>query len=401
MKAPGYDVVIVGGGIIGLSVARALTDHHAGIGAAVFDKEDRVAAHQTGHSSGVIHSGLYYRPGSLKSRLAVEGAKEMYQMLETTGIPYSRSGKLVVATDPSQLPALDELERRGRANGLSGLRRVGPADFAGIEPAASGIAALHVPEAGVTDFGRVAGHLADGLAADGAEIFLGHRVTRIEHHPDHVEVVANESVFTCRVLVNCAGLHSDRVAALAGVDSGVRIVPFRGEYYTLTDPPAGMIRGLVYPVPDPRYPFLGVHFTRGVDGSVQVGPNALLALGREQYRGRGPTWGDLGEMFAYPGFWRLAGKNLPAGARELVSRSRGLYARQARRLVPAVERSHLARGGAGIRAQAVDRQGRLVDDFVIETAGSTVHVLNAPSPGGTASLAIGRHVADLVAPLLR
>ena len=399
MKAPGYDVGIVGGGIIGLSVARELTYTHPGIAAAIFDKEDQVATHQTGHSSGVIHSGLYYRPGSLKARLAVDGAKQMYQLVEEAGIPYSRSGKLVIATHPSEIPALDELERRGHANGLSGLARIGPEDIAEIEPAATGIAALHVPEAGVTDFSQVAGHLAGQLAAEGAAVHLGHRVTRIDQRSDRVDVVANESLFSCRVLVNCAGLHSDRVAALADVDGGVQIIPFRGEYYILSGPPAASIRALIYPVPDPRYPFLGVHFTRGVGGSVEVGPNALLALGREQYRGRGPTWGDLGEMLTYPGFWRLAGKNLPAGARELVSRSRGLYARQARRLVPSVRRSHLVHGGAGIRAQAVDRRGRLVDDFVIETSGSTVHVLNAPSPGGTASLAIGRYVADLVTPL--
>jgi (S)-2-hydroxyglutarate dehydrogenase len=397
----GYDVGIVGGGIIGLAVARSLTITHPGVSLAVFDKEERIAAHQTGHSSGVIHSGLYYRPGSLKARLAVAGAREMYRLVEEGEIPHRRSGKLVIATRPSELPALDELERRGHANGLSGLRRVGRAEITEIEPAATGIAALHVPEAGVTDFARVADLLATHLTGRGAVIHLGHRVSRIDQRSDSVDLVANDTRYPCRVLVNCAGLHSDRVAALAGVTPEVRIVPFRGEYYTLGGPPAEAIQALIYPVPDPRYPFLGVHFTRSVHDTVEVGPNALLALGREQYRGRGPAWGDLGEMFTYPGFWRLAAKNLPAGSRELVSRFRGLYARQARRLVPSVERSHLTRAGAGIRAQAVDRRGRLVDDFVIETVGSTVHVLNAPSPGGTASLAIGAHIAGLIPPLLK
>ncbi len=367
----------------------------------MFEKEDRVATHQTGHSSGVIHSGLYYRPGSLKARLAVEGAGEMYQLVEEAGIPHRRSGKLVIATDPSELPALDELERRGHANGLMGLRRIGPGEVTEIEPAATGIAALHVPTAGVTDFAQVAGHLTRLIDGVAGRVFLGHPVSRIDLHGDRVEVVAGGTGFSFEVLVNCAGLHSDRVAALAGVDPEVRIVPFRGEYYTLTDPPAGEIRALVYPVPDPRYPFLGVHFTRRIDDSVEIGPNALLALGREQYRGRGPTWADLGGMAAYPGFWRLAVRNLPAGWRELRSRWRGLYARQARRLIPVVSKENLVKGGAGIRAQAVDRRGRLVDDFVIETAGPSIHVLNAPSPGGTASLAIGRHIGALVEGLLR
>lgn len=390
------DLAVVGGGLIGLATARAFLAEHPGASVTIFEKENGVARHQSGHASGVIHSGLYYRPGSLKARLAVSGAKAMYRLVETEGLPYRRSGKLVVAVEPSEIPALEELERRGSANGLSGLRRIGPAEIRDVEPAAAGIAALFVPEAGVTDFVAIAEHLAATLTADGAEVRTGTAVSGIRDRVDHVEVAAGGDVHRFSALVNCAGLHSDRVAALGGVGPNVRIVPFRGEYYTLSKPLADEIRALIYPVPDPRYPFLGVHFTRGVAGSVEVGPNALLALGREQYRGQGPSLRDLRELAGYGGFWRLAAANMGAGARELASRWRSLYARQARRLVPAVEASHLVRGGAGIRAQAVDSKGKLVDDFVIERSGRSVHVLNAPSPGGTASLAIGRHIAALV-----
>jgi L-2-hydroxyglutarate oxidase len=365
------------------------------------DKEGEVATHQSGHNSGVIHSGLYYKPGSLKARLAVEGAKEMYQFCGQHRVAHRRTGKVVIATDTSEIPALDELQRRGEANGLTGLRRLGPGGITDIEPAAIGVDALHVPEAGVADFGAVARALTEELSAAGAEIRLASAVTRIDHTTSGAEVVAGDTSFRVRALVNCGGLHSDRVAALAGVDPGVRIIPFRGEYYTLAAPRASLVRALIYPVPDPRFPFLGVHFTRRFDDSVEVGPNALLALGREQYRGRGPDWADIGDVLRWPGFWRLAGRHLGSGAKELVnSKSRSQYARLARRLVPAVESGDLRPGGAGVRAQAVDRTGRLVDDFVTETAGSTVHVLNAPSPGATASLAIGRHVAGLVTPLL-
>lgn len=390
------DLAVVGGGLIGLSTARAFLAERPGASVTIFEKEDGVARHQSGHASGVIHSGLYYRPGSLKARLAVAGAKEMYQLVEHEGLPFRRSGKLVIAVEPSEIAALEELERRGRANGLSGLRRIGPEEIREIEPAATGVAALAVPEAGVTDFVGIAEHLATRLVSEGAEMRTRTAVTGIRDRADHVEVVAGGETHRFGALVNCAGLHSDRVAASGGVASDVRIVPFRGEYYTLSKPLADEIRALIYPVPDPRYPFLGVHFTRGVAGSVEVGPNALLALGREQYRGRGPSLRDLREMAAFGGFWRLAASNLGAGSRELASRWRSLYARQARRLVPAVEASHLKPGGAGIRAQAVDRSGKLVDDFVIERSGRSVHVLNAPSPGGTASMAIGRHIAGLV-----
>lgn len=394
-------MVVVGAGLIGLAVARALTDALDGLSLAVVDKEDGVARHQSSHNSGVVHSGLYYRPGSLKARLSVEGRRSMYELCSAEGIGWEESGKLVIATDASEVSALDELERRGTANGLVGLRRMAPGEIGEFEPEATGVDALHVPEAGVADFPAVAAHLAGRLADAGGSVFIGAGVTAISHDTDGVVATTVDDRIRARVLINCAGLHSDRVAAMAGVDSAVRIIPFRGEYYRLADEADSLVRKLIYPVPDPRFPFLGVHFTRRVDGSVEVGPNAVLALGREHYRDTRADWGELRSVLGYPGFRRLARKHWRSGAAEMLnSRSRRLYARLARRLVPALHADHLLAGGAGVRAQAVDRRGNLVDDFVIEQAGNTVHVLNAPSPGATASLAIGRYIAAQVQPLL-
>lgn len=396
-----YDVCIVGAGLIGLAVARSLVDAFSGISVAIVDKEGGVARHQSSHNSGVVHSGLYYKPGSLKARLSVEGRRAMYDLCESAGVPYDRSGKLVIATDPSEIPALDELERRGTANGLQGLRRLGPQEIREYEPEATGIAALHVPEAGVADFPGVAEHQAQVLGEKGAEIITGVEVSAIDHESDGVSVIAGGSRFSARMLINCAGLHSDRVAAMAGVSPGVRIVPFRGEYYRLSDDAVDLVRTLIYPVPDPRFPFLGVHFTRRIDGNVEVGPNAILALGREHYRGVAPDWRELWSILAHRGFRKLARRHWRAGTSEMLnSRSTRLYARLARRLVPALEREHLLPGGAGVRAQAVDSAGNLVDDFVIEKGGRTVHVLNAPSPGATASIAIGQYIAARAEPLL-
>lgn len=396
-----FDVCVVGAGLVGLATARALTEMRPGLSVLVLDKEDGVARHQSSHNSGVVHSGLYYKPGSLKARLCVEGRDAMYALCDEADIAAARSGKLVVATDPAEFDALDELERRGRANGLAGLQRLTGDEIAAFEPHAVGLAALFVPEAGVADFPGVAAHLASELTRSGADIRTGHGVERIEHRVDGVEVFTGEERHVARALVNCAGLHSDRVAALAGITPQVRIVPFRGEYYKLADPVADLVRTLIYPVPDPRFPFLGVHFTRRIDGAVEVGPNAVLALGREHYRGSRPDWAELAATLRHAGFRRLAATHWRSGARELMnSRSRRLYARLAARLVPGVRAADLLPGGSGVRAQAVSPDGALVDDFVFEEAGSTVHVLNAPSPGATASLAIGRHIATKTLPAI-
>jgi L-2-hydroxyglutarate oxidase LhgO len=393
-----YDVCIIGAGLVGLGVATALSESHEGVGLVILDKEQAVARHQSSHNSGVAHSGLYYRPGSLKARLCVEGRLKLEEFCDTRGIAFDRSGKLVIATKPSQLEPLAELERRGIANGLSGLRRLDGAGLREIEPAAVGLEALHVPEAGVVDFPAVATRLATELAAKGAEVRTGHEVTSIDHDVDGARIRVEGQEIRARLVVNCAGLQSDRVAMMAGVRSQIRIVPFRGEYYTLVGEAEHLVRTLIYPVPDPRFPFLGVHFTRRIDGSVEVGPNAVLALGREHYREADPAWGELWETVSFPGFRKLARRHWRTGIAEMVgSRSRSMYARSARSLVPEIRPEHLVPGGAGVRAQAIAPDGSLVDDFVIEEAGSTLHVLNAPSPGATASLAIGAHVARMIA----
>lgn len=396
-----FELCVVGGGLVGLSVARAVSEEFPGVSILVVEKEDGVARHQSSHNSGVVHSGLYYKPGSLKARLCTEGREATYLLCNEAGIAHEKSGKLVIATESSQLAALEELERRGTANGLSGLRRLGPEEIRELEPAATGIAALHVPEAGVADFPAIAAHHATTLRAGGAEIVTGAAVTAITHAADGVKISTTSGDYSSRFLVNCAGLHSDRVAAMAGVSPKVRIIPFRGEYYQLSPEAASLVQHLIYPVPDPRFPFLGVHFTRRVDGAVEVGPNAILGLGREHYRGTRTDWRELGSILAHPGFRRLALRHWWSGTSELLnSRSKRLYARQAQRLVPELRHRHLLPGGAGVRAQAVDVRGNLVDDFVIEVAGNTVHVLNAPSPGATASIAIGRHISGLVRPFL-
>jgi L-2-hydroxyglutarate oxidase len=396
-----YDVCVVGGGLVGLAVARAVADEYEGVSIVVIDKERDVALHQSSHNSGVVHSGLYYRPGSLKARLCVAGRRAVYETCAAYGIPHVVSGKLVIATRESELSALDELERRGLANGLTGLRRLGAAEIAEIEPAAVGLAALHVPEAGVADFPALARHHVSALANSGGQVVTDAPVTGIEHLVDGVVAVTPNRRFTARVLVNCAGLHADEIAVMAGIEPAIRIIPFRGEYYRVAPEAEGLVRSLVYPVPDPRFPFLGVHFTRRIDGTVEVGPNAILALGREHYRGVAPDWSELGSILRFRGFRRLARRHWLAGAKELVgSRSARLYTRLARRLIPALPPASLLAGGAGVRAQAVDAHGNLVDDFVIETAGATVHVLNAPSPGATASIAIGKFISNKLKDLL-
>jgi L-2-hydroxyglutarate oxidase LhgO len=393
-----YDVCIIGAGLIGLGVARALSESHDGIGMAILDKEPAVAMHQSSHNSGVAHSGLYYRPGSLKARLCVEGRGMLEEFCESRGVAFHRSGKLVIATNASQLGPLAELERRGIANGLSGLERLDAQGLREVEPAAVGLEALHVLEAGVVDFPAVAARLASELSELGADIRTGQSVTGIDHDSGGARIRVADQEIRARLVINCAGLHSDRVATMAGVRSSVRIVPFRGEYYTLVPEAGDLVKALIYPVPDPRFPFLGVHFTRRIDGVVEVGPNAVLALGREHYREAGPDWSEVRETLAYPGFRKLVRRHWRTGASEMIrSRSRSMYARSARSLVPGIRPQHLIPGGAGVRAQAVAPDGSLVDDFVIEEAGATVHVLNAPSPGATASLAIGAHIAGLAA----
>lgn len=383
------DVLVIGGGIVGLSTAYALTRAAPGTRVTVLEKESGPARHQTGRNSGVIHSGIYYRPGSLKARFAVRGAAEMVKFCAEYGIAHQVTGKLIVATGRDELPRLHALVQRGRENGIP-VRELGPAQIMEYEPQVRGLAAIHVGTTGVCDFGKVAAQLA---AASGADVRYGEEVAAIDRRAWGVAVRTTAgTVVRARVLVNCAGLHCDRVARLAGDDPGMRIVPFRGEYYELADP--SLVHGLVYPVPDPAFPFLGVHLTRGIDGGVHVGPNAVPALAREGYTWSAVRPGELAGTLSWPGSWRIARRHWRYGAGELHrSLSKRAFATAVGRLLPAVRESDLRPAAAGVRAQAVLRDGTLVDDFLIREAPRTVHVLNAPSPAATASLPIGREVA--------
>ncbi|MEV8311340.1 L-2-hydroxyglutarate oxidase [Streptomyces flavidovirens] len=386
------DVLVIGAGIVGLSAAYALTRAAPGTRVTVLEKERAPALHQTGRNSGVIHSGIYYRPGSLKARYAVRGAAEMIKFCAEHGIAHEVTGKLIVATEREELPRLHALVQRGRENGIP-VRELGAAQIAEYEPNVRGLAAIHVATTGVCDFGAVAGQLAESLVASGAEIRYGAEVAVVDRRPWGVAVrTADGAVVRARVLVNCAGLHCDRVARLAGDDPGMRIVPFRGEYFDLARPE--LVRGLVYPVPDPAFPFLGVHLTRGMDGGVHVGPNAVPALAREGYAWSAVRPRELAGTLAWPGSWRIARRHWRYGAGELHrSLSKRAFTDAVRRLLPDVTEADLRPAPAGVRAQAVLRDGTLVDDFLIQETPRTIHVLNAPSPAATASLPIGRQVA--------
>ncbi len=388
------DVAVVGGGLVGLASALALAGR--GRTVTVLEAEERVAVHQSGHNSGVIHSGLYYKPGSLKARLCVAGRQALGRFCAEEGIAVQPCGKLVVALQPEELPRLDELERRGRANGLQGVRRLRAEEIRDVEPHAAGIAALHVPETAITDYPAVAQGFARRIEALGGRVVTGARVTGVRRDGPGLVVETARGAFAASLLVNCAGLQSDRVARLCGVEPGVRICPFRGEYYELVPERCGLVRGLIYPVPDPRFPFLGVHLTRRVGGGVEAGPNAVLALKREGYRWRDVSLRDAAGTLAWPGFRRLVARYWRTGVYE-VRRSllKGTFVRDLQRLVPEIRPADLHRAGSGVRAQALDEKGGLVDDFRIVRSERAIHVLNAPSPAATASLPIGEEIAAM------
>jgi L-2-hydroxyglutarate oxidase len=396
------DVAVVGGGLLGLATALALASRGDGLSVAVLEAEERVAAHQSGHNSGVIHSGLYYKPGSLKATLCIAGARALFAFCEEEGIAHERCGKLVVATDPEELPRLDELERRGRANGVAGLRRLRGEEIREIEPHAAGIAALHVAETAIVDYPAVARAYARRVEERGGTVRTGARVSAVRKDGAGLVVETARGAVSCRLLVNCAGLQCDRIARLCGAEMDVRIVPFRGEYYELAPERQELVRGLIYPVPDPRFPFLGVHLTRMIKGGVEAGPNAVLALRREGYRWRDVSPRDVADTASWPGFWKLAGRFWKIGAYE-VRRSllKSVFVRDLQRLVPEIRDDDVYRAGAGVRAQALDRSGALLDDFRIVESARAVHVLNAPSPGATASLAIGRKISEMALAALR
>ncbi len=395
--AAAWDVVVVGGGIVGVSTAMALLERRVA-SVCVVEAENRLAGHQTGHNSGVIHSGLYYRPGSLKARNCVEGRTALLEFCERHEIPYEVCGKLVVAKSSVQLAALDELERRGRANGLGGLRRLRAEELAEVEPHVAGVGGLWVPQTGIVDYAAVTEAFGRVVRELGGEVRLDARVTGVERRGPELAVETTAGVVQSRFLVNCAGLQSDRMARLCGLRPGVRIVPFRGEYWELTPQAASLVRNLIYPVPDQSFPFLGVHLTRMIYGGVEAGPNAVLALRREGYSRISFSLRDALETFSYPGFWRLAKRYWrTALAEQWRSWSRAALVHSIQQLVPEIHAKHVHRGGAGVRAQALAPDGALLDDFRIERAPGMVHVLNAPSPAATASIAIGRAIAGMVA----
>jgi L-2-hydroxyglutarate oxidase LhgO len=391
-----YDVIIVGGGIVGLSVALEITQRFPRLRTLLLEKEDRVARHQSGHNSGVIHSGIYYKPGSLKAKLCVAGAAAMIEFCREHGIPHSICGKVIVATSQEELQSLEELRRRGEANAVAGVRLIGSAELRDVEPNASGLKALVVPSTGVTDYVAVCDKYAELIVERGASILTSAEVLSIKRSANEVVLETARGAFSTTYLINCAGLFSDRISRMAGDDPEVTIAPFRGEYYDLIPDRSSLVRALIYPVPDPRFPFLGVHFTRRISGRVDAGPNAVLAFRREGYRRTDFKLKDLASSLAFPGFWRMAAKYWRSGLDEVHrSFSKPAFVRALQRLVPAVRDEDLVPGGSGVRAQALKRDGTLVDDFQFVQSGNVLHVLNVPSPAATASLLIGRAIVEM------
>lgn len=398
MEQQHYDVAIAGGGIIGLSTAMHLNQRFPGLRVAVLEKETELAAHQTGHNSGVIHSGIYYRPGSHKANFCVAGVHKMIQFCDENEIEYEQCGKVIVATDESELGRLQNLYERGLANGVAGLEVIGPERLREIEPHAAGIRALWSPSTGIADYPKVAQTYASKFAHAGGDVFTRAPVQRITRHGGTLALETPRGTVQASHIINCAGLYADKVASMIEEQVDVKIVPFRGEYFTLRPESHRLVSGLIYPVPDPRFPFLGVHYTRNIWGSVEAGPNAVLALSREGYRKSDIRVDETFETLTYPGFWKMTAKHWRTGLSEMRrSYSKGIFLRDLQRLLPEIRENDLAPGGSGVRAQAVDRNGGLLDDFSIIRGREAVHVLNAPSPGATSSIAIGEHIVQLAA----
>ena len=391
-----YDLAIVGGGILGLATALSLSEQFPGLALVLLEKENTFAAHQTGHNSGVIHSGVYYKPGSLKAALCVKGGRMLTAFCENQGIPVFRCGKVIVAVTEEEVPRLTELHRRGVANGVPEISLIGPGRLRELEPEAAGVQALHLPEVGITDYARIAQAYAKTLAARGVELRTGTRLLRVQGGSTFLKLRTSRGPIQARFLINCAGLQADRLAAQSAGALQLQIIPFRGEYYELAAERKHLVRGLIYPVPDPRFPFLGVHLSPRVDGRVEAGPSAVLALKREGYKKTDLDLRDLAQMLRFKGFWKMAGRYWKTGLEE-VHRSlvKGAFVRSVQRLVPAIRAEDLVPAGSGVRAQAVSVDGDLLDDFHVVQRGRALHICNAPSPAATASLAIGEHITDL------
>lgn len=390
-----HDVVVVGGGLVGCAVGRSLSQR--GKSVVVLEAENDLAQHQSGRNSGVIHSGLYYQPGSFRARFTVAGRNALYRYVEERGLPHQRCGKLVVASDSTEIGPLDELERKGRANGLEGVRRLSSEEIREIEPAVAGVSGLLIPETGIVDYEAVNHAYAQDIEAHGGEVRCGTRFLGVVEDGDSAVVLTSAGELRARQTVNCAGLQADRIAHACGAATDIRIVPFRGEYYHLADERSDLVSRPIYPVPNPAFPFLGVHLTTKIDGRIEAGPNAVLALKREGYSKTAFRLADAANALCFFGFWRLAARNWRTGIGEVWrSFSKRAFARSLQKLVPAVRAEDLFTGGCGVRAQAMNADGSLVDDFRIIPHGHTLHVLNTPSPAATASLAIGDHVAESV-----
>jgi len=389
-----FDVAIIGGGIVGLATGYQYLRRHPGASLVILEKEPRLAQHQTGHNSGVLHSGIYYKPGSLKARNCREGKAAMEAFCRENEIPFDLCGKVIVAICEADLPALDRIFERGQANGVV-CSMIDKGRLAEIEPHAAGIRAIHVPEAGIVDYPQVCNKLAEHVRAGGGEIVTGARVTAIHHDGATERLITPAGEFAARQVVNCAGLYSDRVTKLSGEKPTAKIVPFRGEYFELKPEAEHLCKTLIYPTPDPAFPFLGVHFTRMVHGGVECGPNAVLAFAREGYHKTDINLRDLADSLSYPGFLRLAAKYWRTGMGEMWrSLSKRAFVKALQRLVPEIRVEHLVTAPAGVRAQALQRDGSMVDDFLIQSAGRVINVNNAPSPAATASLNVGRLIVD-------
>lgn len=389
-------VAVVGGGINGLAVARQIMLDHPGTETSVFEKEDSVARHQSSHNSGVVHAGLYYEPGSLKARLCTRGAELVRRYCADQGLPFDECGKLVIALNEVELPRLEAIHRRSLANGVAGVRLIEADQIRSIEPNATGIKALHSPHTAIVSYGAIATRIAEEIQAWGARVHLSSPVESLVERPEGVFVEGSDGALDPRpfdMVIACAGLQSDRLAQNSGDKNDPRIVPFFGQYYVINSAFRHHVKGLIYPVPDPRYPFLGVHFTKRIDGEMTIGPNAFISLGRENYSGRQSSLRDIADYAAYPGFWKFAARNLPVTLRELKTVvSKTIFVREAARYIPALADVKVKPAVRGIRAQAMTRDGNLVDDFVIRRSGRITHIRNAPSPGATSSLAIAEYI---------
>jgi L-2-hydroxyglutarate oxidase LhgO len=393
-----FDVVVVGGGIVGLASAYKITLSHPDIRIAVLEKEDELAAHQTGHNSGVIHSGLYYKPGSNKAKTCAEGRKELAAFAKKHRIRNKICGKIVVATQEKELDGLEEIFRNGQENDIEGIEKIGPDQIREIEPSCRGIAGIHVPSAGIIDFAKVAKKLAKLVEkkGEGNKVLTSHKVTGFDKHDFYTKVITNQDPVAAKYIINCAGLQCDRVARMDRVEPKMRIVPFRGDYYEVTDEAKEKVKGLIYPVPDPALPFLGIHLTSMIDGRVECGPNAVFSFKREGYGKTDFSLADCRDSLSYPGLWRLFFKYWKCGLGEYVRAfSRRLFLRQLQRLVPSLQGGDIKPCRTGVRAQALEPNGKLIDDFRIERRANSIHVLNAPSPAATASLAIGDHINEI------